>query len=86
MIMKTFDGNGALPLPTINECPRGKSKKYRAPSKGKPDVPARSSITVRFAIPLPVEIEIKPFVKSPPAGLPTVTEPPAQIAGKSLCE
>jgi hypothetical protein len=84
--MKTFDGHGPLPLPIINECPRGKFKKCRARSKGKPDVPARSSINVRFAIPLPVEIEIKPFVRSTPAGLPALTQPPAQIAGESLCK
>jgi hypothetical protein len=84
--MKTFDCNVAPTLPTINECPRGKSKKCRAHSKGKPDVPARSSINVRFAIALPVEIEIKPFVKTTQVGLPILTEPPAQSAGEKLCK
>lgn len=62
------------------------SLKNTAHSKGKPDVPARSSINVWFAIALPVEIEIKPFVKTTQVGLPILTEPTAQSAGEELCK
>lgn len=41
----------------MNACEE--SKKYRAHSKGKPDVSARSITNVRFAIAMPVAIKIK---------------------------
>jgi len=84
-MMSPTAGNAAPPSSKINECPRGRFKKFRVHSKGEPDAPGRKRINVRFAIALPVEIEIKPF---PKIGLVRFTELTGVRAdsSKELCE
>ena len=77
--------NEAAPSSKINECPRGRSKQFRAHSKGEPDAPGRKQINVRFAIALPVEIEIKPFAKTGPGGFTELTGTTVDFT-EELCE
>jgi len=57
--MKPLEFNSAML--TINECPREeREQRTLAHSKGKPGVsPMTTNISVRFATPLPLEIEIR---------------------------
>jgi len=58
--MNPLKSNSGEPLETINECRRAGCEPAPGHSKGKPDVPSMTTnINVRFAITLPVAIEIR---------------------------
>ena len=58
--MNEFEFNSGQSLETINECRRAGREESPGHSKGKPDAPSMTTnISVRFATPLPVTIEIR---------------------------
>ncbi|HTB82733.1 MAG TPA: hypothetical protein VK742_03685 [Candidatus Sulfotelmatobacter sp.] len=58
--MKTFEDHGGISPQTINECRRERPEPPPGHSKGGPDAkPLKNRISVRFATPLPEQIEIK---------------------------
>jgi hypothetical protein len=58
--MKTFDDHGGTLPQTINECRRERPEPHPGHSKGGPDAnPLKNRINVRFATPLPEQLEIK---------------------------
>jgi hypothetical protein len=64
--MKPFESTNADALKTINECRRAGREHSPGHSKGKPAVSSMTTnIGVRFATPLPQEIEIRQRTKPP---------------------
>ena len=65
--MKTFEGHGGTSPQTINECRRERPEPPPGHSKGGPDAkPLKNRISVRFATPLPEQLEIKTQPKTGP--------------------
>ena len=81
--MKPFEPTNADALKTINECRRAGREHSPGHSKGKPAVSSMTTnIDVRFATPLPLEIEIRRRTRPPelkPGPLPVRRLPEAWI-------
>jgi len=78
--MKASESNNLTLLKTINECRRAGREHTLGHSKGKPDVSSMTTnIDVRFATPLPMEIEIR-RLNEPPGRKPGPLSVPVHLA------